>query len=139
MTDPYAEAREVERDPSELTIRTPNSICVTDDPEPAYVRIRGTLAFHIARMGDAYHNQLGRIGHEDLADSIRAAWDHGGSKAGTEAVPEGLSQEFGFAGPAAAVADHLDEPAHSGFNLHAVAIAEPSLAKRASIYRTLVG
>ena len=32
-----------------------------------------------------------------------------------------------------------EELAESGFNLNAVTVAEPDLAKQASIYRTLVG
>ncbi|MFN8638527.1 MAG: LLM class flavin-dependent oxidoreductase [Dehalococcoidia bacterium] len=135
----YEHARQAGRDPSELTIKTANSIYVTDDPGPELEKTRGTVAFYIARMGDGYYNQFAQRGFRDMADAVRAAWAEGGSKAGAEAVPPEFAEQMFFAGPPEACAEHLDELEEAGFNLHSVQIAERDPAKRASIYRTLVG
>lgn len=135
----YEHAREHGRDPSTLTIRTPNSIYVTDDPAPELEKTRGTVAFYIARMGDGYYNQFVRRGYKEMADAVRTAWAEGGSKAGAEAVPAGFAGEMSFAGSAEACAEHLDELEAAGFNLHAVTIAERDPGRRAAIYRILVG
>jgi alkanesulfonate monooxygenase SsuD/methylene tetrahydromethanopterin reductase-like flavin-dependent oxidoreductase (luciferase family) len=135
----YGHARAAGRDPSQLTIRTPNYITVTDDPGPELEKMRGTVAFYIARMGDSYYNQFSQRGFGEMSDAVRAAWGEGGSKAGAEAVPPEFAREMHFAGPAEACAEHLDALAEAGFNLHAVSIAERDPKKRAAIYRTLVG
>ncbi len=135
----YEHARQAGRDPSTLTIKTANSIYVTDDPGPELEKTRGTVAFYIARMGDGYYNQFAQRGFKEMADAVRAAWAEGGSKAGAEAVPQEFAEQMFFAGPPEACAEHLDELQEAGFNLHAVTIAERDTAKRASIYRTLVG
>ncbi|MSP21857.1 MAG: LLM class flavin-dependent oxidoreductase [Dehalococcoidia bacterium] len=69
----YDHARKMGRDPSILTIRTANSIYVTDDPGPELEKTRGTVAFYIARMGDGYYNQFVRRGCKEMADAVRAA------------------------------------------------------------------
>ena len=135
----YDHARKSGRDPSTLTIRTANSIHVTEDPAPELEKTRGTIAFYISRMGDGYYNQFARRGYREMADAVRAAWAEGGSKAGAEAVPVEFAQELGFAGSAEACAEHLDELEEAGFNLHSVTIADRDPQRRAAIYRTLVG
>lgn len=135
----YDHARSVGRDPSTLTIRTANSIYVTDEPGPELEKTRGTVAFYIARMGDGYYNQFSQRGFREMADAVREAWAEGGSKAGAAAVPVEFAEQMFFAGSAEACAEHLDELEEAGFNLHSVNIAEQDPKKRASIYRTLVG
>lgn len=135
----YDHARSVGRDASQLTIKTANSIYVTDEPGPELEKTRGTVAFYIARMGDGYYNQFAQRGFKEMADQVRAAWAEGGSKAGAEAVPAEFAEQMFFAGPPEACAEHLDELEEAGFNLHSVTIAERDPAKRAAIYRTLVG
>ena len=46
------------RDPEEVTIRSANTVSVTDDPERTYRGIASTTAFYIARMGDFYYDHL---------------------------------------------------------------------------------
>lgn len=135
----YEHARDAGRNPDDLTIRTATSIYVTDHPEVEHEKARGTVAFYIARMGDAYYNQFVRMGYEEMANAVRAAWAEGGSKAGAEAVPQSFADEMSFAGSAEACAEYLDALEEAGFNLHSVTIAEQDLKKRAAIYRTLVG
>ena len=67
----YGHAKAAGRDPAKLTVRSPGSVIVTDDPEPEYERLRGTVAFYISRMGDGYYNQFVRVGYEELANDIR--------------------------------------------------------------------
>jgi len=135
----YDAAKAAGRDPSTLTIRTATPIIVTDDPEPEYERIRGTVAFYIARMGDSYYRNFVRMGHEEMADAVRAGWAEGSSAGGTAAVPADFAREMGFAGSAEACAEHMDEMAEAGFNLFNVSVKEPDAKKRASIFRTLAG
>ncbi len=135
----YDHARSFGRDPSALTIRTANPITVTDHPEGELDKARGTVAFYIARMGDGYYNQYVQRGFKEMADAVRAAWAEGGARAGAEAVPAEFAREMHFAGSAEACAAHLDEVEAAGFNLHSISIAERDPAKRAAIYRTLVG
>ncbi len=135
----YDAAKAAGRDPSTLTIRTATPVIVTDDPEPEYQKLAGTVAFYIARMGDSYYSNFQRMGYGDMADAVRAAWKEGGAQAGAAAVPPDFAREMGFAGSAEACAEHMDEQAEAGFNLHSVSISERDPKKRAAIYRTLVG
>ena len=135
----YDAARAAGRDPSALTVRTATPIIVTDEPEAEYERIRGTVTFYVARMGDAYYNNFVRMGYGEMSDAVRAAWAEDGSQGGAAALPAGFERDMGFAGPAEACAEHMDELAEAGFNLFSVTIKEPDAQKRAAIYRQLVG
>ena len=135
----YTAAEAAGRDRSEMTIRTASTIVVTDDPDAVYRRMGGTLAFYIARMGDAYYNHWVRMGYGEMADAVRAAWNSGGSGAGAEVVPDDLARELGVAGSAEEVAEYLDALEEAGFNLHGVTVDEPDPRRRAQIYRTLAG
>lgn len=127
------------RDPESMMIRTPSAVVITADPEAEYERLRGTVAFHIARMGDSYYNQFVRMGSQSVGEAVREAWAEGGSRAGTGALPEALAREYGFAGSAEAAAEYLDAQVEAGFNLHSVTITESEPARRRDILRTLVG
>lgn len=135
----YDHAKAAGRDPATLTIRSASSITVTDDSEGYYERLRGTIAFYIARMGDFYHEHFVRMGYEQTCDAVRTAWDEGGSSAGAAQVPLEFAKELGCAGSAEQCAEWMDALEDAGFNAHGVSVSEEDPKKRAEIYRTLVG
>lgn len=135
----YDHAGEAGRDPSTLTIRSPSSITVTDDPEAVYGKVGGTVAFYIARMGDFYYDHFVRMGYEEMSNAIRAAWTEGGADAAAALVPEDLRRELACAGSAEECAEWMDALEEAGFNAHGVSVSEPDPRKRAGVYRTLVG
>lgn len=131
--------REAGRDTSTFDIRSGGSVSVTANPEAAYGKIKENAAFYIARMGDFYYEHFLRIGLADEANAVRAAWRDGGSKAGIEAVSDELAQSLGYAGPVEGCVEWLDAQQEAGYTIHGVTIEEREPARRAEIYRKLVG
>ncbi len=129
----------VGRDVSQFDIRSGGSVTVTSDPDRAYGHIKENAAFYIARMGDFYYEHFLRIGLADEANAVRAAWRDGGSKAGIDAVSDDLARSLGYAGPVEGCVDWIDAQQEAGYTIHGVTIEERDPAKRAAIYRQLVG
>jgi F420-dependent oxidoreductase-like protein len=135
----YDAVRAAGRKREELQVRCPYGVTVTDRPEmPAAMR-RAGAARYIARMGNFYYEHFVRMGYRSAADAVREAWDKGGAEAGAAALPAELVDELGFAGGVEACCDALDEAAEAGFSLLSVGVGERDSAKRAAIYRKLVG
>jgi F420-dependent oxidoreductase-like protein len=135
----HEQVRKAGKDPAQFVVRCPYSVTVTDHPERAAAARRGNAAFYIARMGNFYYEHFVRMGYKAEADAVRAAWERGGSEAGAAALPDHLVDQLGMAGPVAACCDALDEAAAAGFTLLSTMVVERDEAKRAAIYRQLVG
>ena len=118
----HEQLRKAGKDPAQFTVRCPYHVTVTAHPEKAAAARRANAAFYIARMGNFYYEHFVRMGYQAEADAVRAAWERGGSGAGAAALP-----------------DALDQATAAGFNLLATTVVEPDEAKRAEIYRKLVG
>ncbi|MSP22197.1 MAG: LLM class flavin-dependent oxidoreductase [Dehalococcoidia bacterium] len=127
------------RETSAFDIRSGGSVTVTDNPDGAYQKIREGAAFYIAQMGDFYYEHFLRIGLADEANTVRAAWREGGSKAGIAAIPDDLARSLGYAGPVEGCIEWLDAQQEAGYTIHGVSIDERDPKKRAEIYRKLVG
>ena len=105
----------------EFNIRSPGALIVTDEVEATRATVRGQLAFYIARMGDFYARHFTRLGHEDLVQSVRAAWSEGGRRAAAEAVPGEMQQSCWFVTSDVAEArDRLAEQVDAGITIHRV-------------------
>ena len=136
----FADAvRAAGRKPEDVLVRCPYSVTVTDNPESAAARRRGTAAFYIARMGNFYYEHFVRMGYAEAADAVRKAWADGGSAAGAAAVPAELVDQLGMTGDVATCCAALDEAAAAGVSLLSVAVTERDPGERAAIYRALVG
>jgi F420-dependent oxidoreductase-like protein len=136
----FADAvRAAGREPSEVSVRCPYLVTVTDRPERAVAARRANTAFYIARMGNFYYEHFVRIGYQAAADAVRAAWEQGGSEAGAAALPDELVDQLGFAGELEACCAALDAAAAAGFPLLSVSVTERDADKRAAILRRLVG
>ena len=134
-----AQLRSAGKDPAQFTVRCPYHVTVTDQPERAAAARRANAAFYIARMGNFYYEHFVRMGYKAEADAVRAAWASGGSEAGAAALPDRLVDQLGFAGPLEACCDALDQAAAAGFTLLSTTVVERDEAKRAEIYKRLVG
>lgn len=133
-------AAKVGRDPAELTVRSPGGITITKHVERAKAGVAGGLSFYVSRMGVFYYQHISRLGYADEAATIKRAFDEGGSKQATLAVPETLQQGVGF------VTDSIDEAREriaeqeaAGINLHDVNVDAETPQERARIYEQLVG
>lgn len=135
----YAAVEAAGRKRSDVDVRNPNGVTVTDDPERAYAGIAGTAAFYIARMGDFYYEHFRRMGYTDEANAVRRAWSDGGSGAGTAALPRPLVEELGTVGGVEQCIEAIDAATEAGFTLHTVTVTERDPKKRYEIYRKLVG
>ncbi|MDH5673660.1 MAG: LLM class flavin-dependent oxidoreductase [Myxococcales bacterium] len=124
---------------AEVEVRCPNGVTVTDRPERAAMARRGTAAFYIARMGDFYYEHFCRMGYQEAADRVRAAWDEGGSRGGAAAMPEVLVDELGTAGDVDTCVEALAAAEAAGFSSHSVTVVERDEEKRAQIYERLAG
>lgn len=134
------------RDPATFTVMTPTAgtdggVRVTSDPEAGYRALAGIAAYYIARMGDFYGEHLTRLGWGEVVEHVHAEWDAGGSACGIAAMPKELVNQLGVAGDVEQCIDWLDAQQEAGFTLLSVVVDErdPDPAKRADIYRRLVG
>jgi F420-dependent oxidoreductase-like protein len=135
----FQDVRAAGRSPADVQVRCPYTVSVTDDPERVAAGRRENAAYYIARMGNFYYDHFVRMGYGDIADRVRKAWAEQGSAAGAAALPDELVSQLGFAGPVGACCEALDEAAEAGFSLLSVSVAQDDPAKRAAIYRQLVG
>ena len=126
------------RDPNSVTVRSPGSVTVTRNPEVYRLESKSHIAFYATNMGDYYREQLGRLGHGDAVQTIRAAWQKGGREAGTAAVPDSLVDSLFFAGPVEACVERLDAQAEAGIDMHTVQV-DASPQESVGILERLVG
>ena len=127
------------RDPGSLTVRSPGSITVTRDVERARAGVAGSFAFYVARMGVFYYQHITRLGYADEAAAIKRAFDEGGSRAGTAAVPERLQQQVGFITDSVEAArERIAEQEAAGIDLHDIQVDAETPQERAKVYEQLV-
>ncbi|HJP40362.1 MAG TPA: LLM class flavin-dependent oxidoreductase [Dehalococcoidia bacterium] len=107
-----------------VTIRSPGGVTLTNDVESARAATAGAFAFYVARMGKFYANHLTRIGHGDVVEKVRAAWEDGGSGAAAAAVPPDLQQSLGLVTDSVEQArDRLAEQEAAGVRLHSMNVS----------------
>jgi alkanesulfonate monooxygenase SsuD/methylene tetrahydromethanopterin reductase-like flavin-dependent oxidoreductase (luciferase family) len=110
------------RDPRAVEVKAPGGVTVTSNVERATAGHAGTVAFYAARMGTFYSEQLTRFGFGNDVQTIKQAWDSGGAKAGTEAVPKKLLSELGYIGGVEGAVERLKAQEEAGVDLHPVEI-----------------
>ncbi|HYA35554.1 MAG TPA: LLM class flavin-dependent oxidoreductase [Candidatus Binataceae bacterium] len=126
------------RDPRAVEVKAPGAIVVTSNPDRARVAQAANVAFYAARMGTFYSEQLTRFGFGEEVKKIRAAFDSGGSKAGTEAVSPKMLSELGFVGDVAGARERLKAHEEAGADMHAVEIDAPDAASFAKTVAALL-
>lgn len=124
---------------SEVAVRNPTTVSVSQDRDRVLGTTAGTTAFYIARMGDFYYEHFVRMGYADEANAVRAAWERGGSSAGAAALPVPLVEELSTWGTPEECAAAIDEGVEAGYTLHSVTVHETDPKKRYEILRKLVG
>src|SRR5208282_725913 len=113
-------AKEAGRDPGAVEVKSPGNVTVTNNPERARAGHAANVAFYAARMGTFYSEQLTRYGFGGDVAKVKEAWDAGGAKAGTGAVPEKLLTELGYIGGIEGAIERLKAQDEAGVNLHPV-------------------
>ncbi len=127
------------RKPTDVDVRNPAGVTVTTQPERAWAATAGGAAFYIARMGNFYYEHFVRMGYKDVADAVRKGWADGGASGGAGALPPDLVKQMGTAGSVEQCVESMQEAEATGFSVHSVNVPEPDPARRAEIYRKLVG
>lgn len=127
------------RGPDSVTVRSPGAITVTKNVERTRQAAAATFAFYVARMGTFYHEHISRLGHGELADSIREAWREGGREAATGRVPGDLQQQLSLVTDSVEEArERIAEQAAAGVDLHTVRVDAESPAELRKAYEALV-
>jgi alkanesulfonate monooxygenase SsuD/methylene tetrahydromethanopterin reductase-like flavin-dependent oxidoreductase (luciferase family) len=139
IKDFRAIAQQAGRDPNSVWVKSPGITQVTKNPERARAAQAGTTAFYAARMGTFYAEQLTRFGFGDAVKAIREAWNTGGAKAGTEAVPAKLGAELAYVGDVQGAAERLKAQEDAGVNIHNVEIDAKDAADFEHTVAALVG
>jgi len=134
----HAIAKAAGRDPKSVEVKAPGGVVITKNVDRAKAGQAGTIAFYAARMGTFYSEQLTRFGFGDEARTIKAAWDSGGSKAGTEAVSEKMLSELGYVGDVNGARERIIEHEKAGADLHAVEIDAKDPAEFEKTVHTLL-
>ena len=124
---------------TDIDVRNPGGITVTDNPERVRMGTAANAAFYIARMGDFYYEHFSRMGYADEANAVRRAWEDGGSSAGAAAMPEEIVHGLGVAGATGECIDYIEEATEAGFDLHGVSVNEADPHKRFEAFKELVG
>jgi len=124
---------------TDIDVRNPGGITVTDNPESVRMGTAANAAFYIARMGDFYYEHFSRMGYADEANAVRRAWEDGGSSAGAAAMPEEIVNSLGVAGSTGECIDYIEEATEAGFDLHGVSVNETDPHKRFEAFKELVG
>ena len=124
---------------TDIDVRNPGGITVTDNPERVRMGTAANAAFYIARMGDFYYEHFSRMGYADEANAVRRAWEDGGSSAGAAAMPEEIVNSLGVAGSTGECIDYIEEATEAGFDLHGVSVNEADPHKRFEAFKELVG
>ena len=135
----YSMVEAAGRKRSDVDVRNPSTVVVSDNPAAVYATEAGTAAFYIARMGDFYYEHFSRMGYADEANAVRRAWADGGSSAGAAALPHELVEDLTSVGNPDECVEALDEAAEAGFTLHSVNVEERDPKKRSQIFKRLVG
>jgi F420-dependent oxidoreductase-like protein len=138
ISDFRAIAKAAGRDPKSVEVKAPGAVIVTKNVDRARAGQAGTVAFYAARMGTFYSEQLTRFGFGDEVRKIKEAWDSGGSKAGTEAVPEKMLSQLGYSGDANGARERIAAQEAAGAELHAVEIDAASPAEFEKTVQTLL-
>ena len=124
-----AVAKVAGRAPSDVAVKSPGHVTVTNSPERARASHAGTVAFYAARMGTFYSEQLARYGSGADVAKIKEAWDAGGSKAGIAAASEKLLSELGYIGGIEGGLERLQAQDEAGVDVHTVEIEASSPAE----------
>jgi len=138
ISDFRAIAKAAGRDPKAVEVKAPGALNVTKNPERARAGQASTVAFYAARMGTFYSEQLTRFGFGDEVRKIKEAWDTGGSKAGTEAVPPKMLTQLGYVGDASGARDRIIEHEKAGAELHQVEIDAKDPGEFEKVVHTLL-
>ncbi|HKN01750.1 MAG TPA: LLM class flavin-dependent oxidoreductase [Candidatus Binataceae bacterium] len=131
-------AKEAGRDPGAVEVKSPGNVTVTNNPERARAGHAANVAFYAARMGTFYSEQLTRYGFGGDVAKVKEAWDAGGAKAGTAAVPEKLLTELGYIGGIEGAIERLKAQDEAGVNLHPVDVDASSPAEFEKIVARLL-
>lgn len=110
------------RDPKSLSVKSPGTVTVSNNPERAQAAHAANVAFYAARMGTFYSEQLTRFGFGDEVQKIKQAWNTGGSQAGTAAVSSRMMSELGYIGGVEGALERLKAQDEAGVDLHPVEI-----------------
>ena len=127
------------REPRSVAVKSPNGVTVTGNVERATAGHAGTVAFYAARMGTFYSEQLTRFGFGDEVAKIKQAWDGGGAKAGTAAVPPKMLSALGYIGGVEGALERLQAQDEAGVDLHPVEIDAATPAEFEKIVARLAG
>lgn len=127
------------RDPASLQVRSPGTILITSDVERGRAGVAGGLAFYLARMGVFYYEHVSRLGYQEMADRVRAAWQEGGSAAGAAAVPADMQQAMSLVTSSIDEArDRLAQQAEAGVDIHSVQVHAESPRELRKSYEALI-
>ena len=131
-------AKEAGRRPSDVEVKSPGQVTVTNNPERSRASHAGTVAFYAARMGSFYSEQLARFGFGDDVAKIKDAWTAGGSKAGIAAASEALLNELGYIGGVEGAIERLKAQNEAGVDVHQVEIDSTNPAEFEKIVAKLL-
>jgi F420-dependent oxidoreductase-like protein len=134
----HAIAKAAGRDPKSVEVKAPGGVVITKNVERAKAGQAGTIAFYAARMGTFYSEQLTRFGFGDEVRTIKAAWDSGGTKAGTEAVSEKMLSQLGYVGDVNGARERIIEHEKAGADLHTIEIDAAGPAEFEKTVHTLL-
>ena len=129
------------RSPDAVEVRSPGSATVLLDPDKQASLDRGFaqgLAFFAVRNGPGYFHQFERQGFAEEVAAMREAWQSGGVGAATEIAME-ITPRFSIRGSLEGCADHLDEQAARGVDLHQVSVDTEDDQRWADALARLVG
>lgn len=89
-------AREVDRDPDEITIAPYVPAAVSEDEVEAYDAVRGHIAYY-AGSADGYRNAIATA-FPDHAERVADAWQNGDRRKAADLVTDEMVHELGVAG-----------------------------------------
>jgi coenzyme F420-dependent oxidoreductase len=96
------------RDAEDLRVSPLVRCFAHEEPEHARAIARQTIAFLIGAYGPFYGDSLARQGHEDVVETIRAAWADRDTAAMAAALPDGLLDDLAAAGTPGTVRERVD-------------------------------
>jgi alkanesulfonate monooxygenase SsuD/methylene tetrahydromethanopterin reductase-like flavin-dependent oxidoreductase (luciferase family) len=134
-----AAASRAGRDPKSVAVKSPGMVHVTDNVERARAGHAGNTAFYAARMGTFYAEQLTRFGFGNEVKTIRDAFNSGGAKAGTAAVPAKMQSELGYVGGVEGAIERLQAQQEAGIDIHTVEVDAGDSAHFERTVKALIG
>lgn len=111
-------AARVGRDPSDIEILPAVTCCVTDDPEPAFAKMRRTLVTYLSLP--FYRNMLDRAGFGDDLERFDAGMDGGDVERAMAGISDGLIRRLAGIGTPEEVRAKLDAYRRAGATLPGV-------------------